>query len=322
VGVELARIVCAYRICPELKVGRRYVEWEETKHLLRFNVKDMISSFSQLLLVHGNKLIVASALGPASLAVFSRPLGLLKVAETFTNRLAYVLTPTASSLQGTGQHEELRKLLVQTTRYALALVLPMILGLVILGEAVLLVWMGPRYRPGWYFPILIAGFLMTLAARPATTIALGLNLHGPLAVAAIRGAVLAIALGLANAYFGGGLTGAALAIGVPYTILGVYVAVFACRRLGVPIRDYLAKAWLPPALCSVPFALVLLASRWAFADRPLLAVVAGSAVGGVVLAVLYWSYLTPETIRAAVSRRGAAAMRRLGLSPGGGPPAQ
>jgi O-antigen/teichoic acid export membrane protein len=310
-ATEVARVACAYRICPELKVGWSHVDLEMTKHVLRFNVKDLLSSLSQMLLVQGNKVILASSLGPAALAVFSRPLALIKIAETFTNKFAYVLTPTASSLQGSGEHEELRRLLVQATRFAAALVLPMVVGLTVLGEPLMLVWMGPRYQPGPFFAVLALGSLASLASRPAATIMLGLNRHGRLGLAAAATALLGLAMGLLNSLvLGWGLLGTALAIAVPTTILGIISNVYSCRQVGVTLSDYFRNAWLAPAACSAVFAVVLAASRVTFADRPLAAVASGCLSGGVILALLYWRFVVPDSIRRQLSTRLEGLLRR------------
>ena len=85
---------------------------------------------------------MGAAFGLVALAVFSRPLALIRMIETFGAKFAYVLTPTASSLQSSGQHERLAQLLLQAGRLGTALALPMILLLAVLGDPIMLAWMG------------------------------------------------------------------------------------------------------------------------------------------------------------------------------------
>ena len=294
-----ARVVVAYRVCPELSVRLRDAERGEIRHLLGYGGKSMVGPLSRLFLLQANRLIVASQLGPAALAVYSRPVALIRVVETLANRFAVVLAPTASSLDGAGQHGQVRRLVVQGTRYGMALVLPMALGLAILGDPLVVLWMGPRYRPGAFMAILVLGFLLPLVLRPVLTILVGLDLHGAPAVASLVAAVAGVALALLNvAVLGWGLEGAALAVALPLSVGdGIFLAYYAGRRLGMPLLGAVRDACLVPVACALPFALVLLASRLLLGHRPVVAVAAGSVAGALVLAPLYWRYLASPPLR-------------------------
>ncbi|HEY6553884.1 MAG TPA: oligosaccharide flippase family protein, partial [Vicinamibacteria bacterium] len=318
-ATQAARIACAYRICPEMSLRLRYADRAEARTLLAFGLKSQLGSLSGLMILQANKLFVGAYLGPAALAVFSRPLTLLKVVDTFASRLGSIVSPAASSLQARGQKDDIRRLVEDSTRAGLALVLPMALTLAILGDPIMVLWMGERYRPGPVVVILAAGLLLSLALRPVQSILLGLNLHGRLAMANFVGALLSLGLGWLNAeVLGLGLPGAALAIAVPtFLVAGIYVVGYASRSVGLPIGQYLRHSFLPPLACSVPLAGVLLAARMLFGANPALAVAVGVVVGGLVLAPLYWHFLlTPELqgkVRGAGSRA-LAAIRRLAFS--------
>jgi hypothetical protein len=75
------------------------------------------------------------------------------------------------------------------------------------------------------------------------------------------------------------------------------VAVYACRRLDVPLGQYAREVFVRPLACAAPFALVLGASRVLFAHRPLVAVCLGLVAGALVIGPLYWMYLIPPGIR-------------------------
>ena len=298
IATEAARMVVAYRVCPELSVRLRYATWSEAKGLLSFGTKYFVGAISGLLLIQANNVIVATHLGPAALAAFARPLSLLRIVEAFVNRFAFVLTPMASSLQGGGRRAEIPALVIETARFGVALATPMILVLAILGQPVLLLWMGPRYQEGLVIAILALGFLGHLAQRPVMSILVGLNLHGRLALLGVNVAILGVVLGLLNAFvLGWKLVGAALAVGVPGLLGGLCVAIYACRQLDIPMTQYARQVFARPMVCAVPFALVLGASRLLFAHRPLVAVSLGLVTGALVIGPLYWMYLTPASVR-------------------------
>ena len=153
-------------------------------------------------------------------------------------------------------------------------------------------WMGERYREEAVLAILAVGGFFSLTQRPLMGILSGLNLHGHVALFGLGASIVGIGLGVLNAYvLQWGLAGAALAVAIPLAFgSGIFIPVYACRKLQVPLKDYLRESFLAPVLCAVPFAVVLVVSRVLFADRPFLAVALGCAVGGLVLAPFYWRF--------------------------------
>ena len=315
-ATEAARVTYAYRVCPEMSLRFRYADMTQARGLLSFGLKSQLGSLSGLMIIQANKLFVGAYLGPAALAVFSRPLTLLKVVDTFASRLGSIVSPAASSLQARGQAAEIRTLVQDSTRAGMALVLPMVLTLAILGDPIMVLWMGGRYRPGLIVVTLSAGMLLALALRPVQSILLGLNLHGRISMASFVGAVLSLGLGWLNAeVLGWGLAGAAVAVALPtFLVAGVYVIGYASRSVELPIGQYLRHSFLPPLACGVPLLLVLLAARVLFSGTPALAVGVGVTVGGLVLAPLYWRFLLTPHMRAKVrgaGERAVLACRRL-----------
>lgn len=314
---ELARMVVAYRVCPELKLRPSYFSRAQARRMLHFGAKASVAALARLLLTQANQIIVASHMGPAALALYARPNALLRVSENLVGKLAFVLGPTASSLQGAGRQAEIRELVFKGTRAATALVVPMTLGLVILGGPLLLVWMGPRYDQGLILTILALASAPTLAHRPAMSIMMGLNLHGYIAFASLAAAIVGVTLSIVNVkVLGLGLLGAALAIAIPQLVMTGFVApVYVCRRLDIPLRDFVREGYARPLVCGIPFALVLLASRIGFAGRPALALLVGSMLGSLVLVPLYWKFVLPYQVRRMVlSAAPPAVLGRLGLA--------
>ena len=308
---ELTRRAVAYRVCPELELGIAHAKLGQVKRMVTFGAKASIPGFARLVLFQGNALLVAAQLGPATLAVFARPNALLRHVETFLGKFANVLTPTASSLQAMGRKEELSRLMVESTRFATGLALPMTLVLAVMGDPILRVWMGPQYEQSAVVLILAAGFLPMLAQRPAVTILTGLNAHGPLGLASLISSIAGLGLSVpfVRAF---GLPGAALGIALPLaTGGGLYVAWEASRRLGVGVGEYVRRAYLAPVACAVPFTACLVTARLLFADRPLTAMAAGILSGAGIIAPLSWFFVLPKSARAKAEEIARRLARRL-----------
>jgi O-antigen/teichoic acid export membrane protein len=301
---EVVRAIVAYRVCPEMRIRLSYASWAHARELIAFGGKTLADSLSRLLLFQANNLVVASTLGPAALAVYARPAALVRHGEALINKFAFVLTPAASSLQSSGQDRDLRELLLQSSRFAAYLTVPMVLTLVVMGDLILLLWMGPQYEPGPVLALLAIGYFLPLTQRPAMQVLMGLNLHGWVAMTSLAMSSVGLALSyvLVNR-LNLGLTGAAIAVAIPLTLSrGVFTAVHACRHLQISLGEYARRTSLGPAACGVPFTLALILGR-SLGRGPVADLLIGLAFGGAVLIPLYWRFGIPSSLRATIVRR-------------------
>jgi O-antigen/teichoic acid export membrane protein len=298
-ATEITRAFMAYHVCPELRVRFGMARWSEAVRLLGFGAKTMLSAVAGLLLNQTNSMIIAAYLGPAALALYSRPRSLVGHAQVFVNKFGFVLGPTASSLHAGGQQGELRELLMKTSRLATYLALPMVLLFVIMGNPILHLWMGSRYEQGLVLGILAVGQLADMTRQPLVNILTGMNLHGKLGFVNLGVAISSAVLGIIGVgVLGWGLVGAAMSLALPLLVVnGIYMPIHACRRLGMPLGQYVVATSRGPLLCAVPFAACLVAARMIWPDSPVLALGAGLATGGVVLVPLYWKYALPPSLR-------------------------
>jgi O-antigen/teichoic acid export membrane protein len=295
---EVTRFMVARRVCPELLLRWRYVSVAEIRTLVLFGGKTVVDGLSKLLLYQANNIFVVGHLGAAALAVYARSLALTRHAEVITAKLSFVITPAASSLKSRGRSGDLRDLFLSGTRYGAFVALPLVLYLGIMGDRLVQVWMGPRYDGGWVLPILALGMLLPLIVRPAQHVLIGLNMHGRVGIASLIVAIVSTAA--AYSMIGRmemGLVGAALAISVPLSIgNGVFVCLYACRKLDISLRDYV-KALRTPLGCGVPFAFALVATRWTSDFGPITTLTIGTAIGAAILGPCYWAYALPTHLK-------------------------
>lgn len=296
---ELVRRRCSRHVCPELQMGIRYVRYSEIRNLLVFGIKRIMIGIPEMLVVQGTSILIAWHLGPAALAVFSRPNALIRHAQTFVNKFALVLTPTAGSLQGSGRQKDLHELFLESTRVAAYLSLPMVCFLGILANPILRLWMGPNYEYGILLTILCIGYFLVLVQEPAASILIGMNSHGSIGMLSLATTLGMFGVGVIgfNAY---GLTmewaaaGIALFVGIG---TGVVVLASGCRKLNVSPERFVKRVLLGPFVCNVPFAICLIAIRTLLTDRPLEALGVGCGATVLILGPLYWKIVIPASVR-------------------------
>jgi O-antigen/teichoic acid export membrane protein len=297
-SINLWRIRVARRICPELKVSWRAAEWATFVEQLAFSAKNVIPYLAQLIFHQTSSLLIAAFLGPASLAVFSRPRSLMNNVRVLAARFAMPLVPTASSLQARAEQRVLRQTLLDSTSALSFVVLPMVIALALFGDVIIRLWMGPKFVHPWLFEVVALGSLASLIQEPSWNILVGLNKHGRVSFAQLGGAtVSAILLYLTLSVFHGGLVASALAIAIPLTVVdGILTPWLACRYLRINLSEFFLRAFARPAFYVVPFALCSLAARLLWPNRPALAV-AALAFGVVALAIIYWRLVLSERVR-------------------------
>lgn len=307
-GDAMGRVVrtwFAYRVCPNLHVGVRYANWSTIRRLGVFGGKTLIPHVGSLLMLQTIAVLIVVYLGPGALALYARPRALIRHATSLVEKFAHVLTPTASSLQAMHDQQALSRLLIRATQISMCITLPLTLIFLLMGDYILLLWMGPAYQQHLVLAILAVGYFAWIIQLPVRDFLVGLNAHGRPGLANFFAGVCAA--GMAFVTLGPlrwGLPGAALAVAIPLTIVnGVYVPIYVCRRLKISVWRYAYESARVPAFCSVPFALCLFGARMVFVDRPLAALIAGCVTGGCVLFLLYWRSVLPISLKKCVIAR-------------------
>lgn len=300
----VSRRVLVRRICPELQPRISLFRWSVALEMFRFGIKSLTFNAPMLILVQTVNIIIASHFGPASLAVFSRSMALVRHVEGFMSKFAFILAPTAGSLQGVGKEGELSAFFLEKTRYGVAFASPLLFFLMIDGDLVLSLWMGDRYVHGQVITILAMGYFLPTSQNSVREILKGLNAHGKVGLLScgISFGCFLIGYLLLNV-IGWTLDGAAIVLSISLAIgLGFTPAVYACRKLRVPYLRYLGHCILPPLICNVFFIACLLAGRKLFPDSAVMAGSVGGGTGMLLLIILYLWFLFPEKGRELCAR--------------------
>jgi O-antigen/teichoic acid export membrane protein len=312
---QVTMVTLAYKACPGLRLRRADVHLGTIKELYIYSGKTLLPTVSEMLLNQTTSVLIIGAMGPAALAIFTRPRALLRQMDSLERKMAMILTPTTSSLESIGDLKEIENLLIKSVRYSIYLVLPLVLVLVVFGGEVMRVWMGPNYA-NWILPAILAiGFLGTCIQTPILFMLEGLNAHGRAGLGQFIGSVLsAAAVFVSFKFFHAGLTAAAVAVTVPLLLVNVvYLPVLLCRRLGQTLGKFYAKVAVRPLIHVLPFTISLVGGRLLFKTYPI-AAMALCAAGAVILSVSYWRSVVPEKLKSGLSRRFEKIGRRFGLA--------
>ena len=302
---ELARAYYGFKLYPDLKLGLLYVNKKKAKEIIVFGLKTVSTGLAPLFVIQSTSILIMGALGPAALAVFVRPISLIRHVRTIVNKYAFVLTPMAGSIQAQNNERELSLFLIDTTRYSVSFTLPIVLFLAVFGDRILYYWMGDGYSHGELIAILAVGYFLPISQSPAMRILVGLNAHGRAAVWSLAVAMLVYLCGV---YYvevvGWTLINAALLVSVSLTASqGIAVPICACRRLHVSLPIYLYKVFTVPVMCCGLYLLFMLWVREEYVSQPDFALLLGGVLGGFGLLPLYWLFLVPDSFKKIITQK-------------------
>jgi len=295
----MGRVLLAQRVCGGLRLRPSFVQRRTVMSLFAFGGKTLIPSVSGMLLNQTTSILIVVYLGPAALALYSRPRSLVRHLRTLVNKMAMTLIPTTSSLQSTENLVKIRDLVIKSARFSFYLSMPVVLLLVVFGGPIMQFWMGPRYANGWLPAVLAVTYLPVLIQLPTLSILAGLNAHGRAGVARFVASLCSVALTvLVLRYLHWGLLGAVVATTLPLAILNLlYIPCLICRRVGLDVRRYFLAVVVGPVLHTLPFAICLVAARLAFQARPLAGLAWGGMIGCIVLMIIYSRNVLPDSVR-------------------------
>ncbi len=290
---DLLRWFVVKRMWPNLSRHYSKASFAETKRLLIYGSKSFLSNIHISLLIQSTNIVIASSLGPAALAVFARPLALIRHISTFIRKFTNMLTPTASSLQGSGEGEQLKALFLVTTKITFVISTIPLVFFALFGSEIIALWMGPNYVNTALIIMISVGHILPLSADSALRILMGLNKHGRLSLY-ITFIVIAsfITTWFTLTNFGLNLTNASLLIIIPQTLAyGIFLPIYTCKIFKLSLIKYFTNSILTPGLVISPCLLLIVVSKMFFVqDSFTLSFIALIASGGS-LCILSWIFL-------------------------------
>ena len=163
--------------------------------------------------------------------------------------------PLASTFEARGEEDSMRRLLVQGTRAALIVSLPIEVALFLRGQTFIRLWMGDQYaRPsGIVLEILILSLMLSSANTTSAGIVYGMEKHKRIAYWAIveAAANLILSIVLVRKI---GIYGVALGTTIPSVVIEILLwPRFICQLTGMKVRDYVWNTWIRTTLAVIPF---------------------------------------------------------------------
>jgi O-antigen/teichoic acid export membrane protein len=204
----------------------------------------------------------------------------------------------SSHFHATGDYAQLRKIFISGNRACALVMFPMMVVLVVMGKSVIEAWVGPRYVSSYVvLLVLLIPSVLWESQSTSTRILFGMSSHKTLAYVVLAEGVINLILSIALVR-SLGIVGDAIGTGLPLLLTALFfLPRHMCRQLDIPVRTFVAEAYLYPTVLCLPMTLVLVVmQRFFYAHRYpqlMLNLLAGFAAYG---AGLTWYVLTREPL--------------------------
>lgn len=262
--------VMARRNYPELKQGLSFPTWHQAKGILDVSFFSTIIYTSATLAAQAATLVIGATLPLAIAAYYAIGATLPDYAMALNRPIAQTVHPRAARLEGVGDAEGLKDLIINTGRYSALVLLPVAITFLLRGHTFIEIWQGPEFRgpSGTVLMILASGILFAGPRHVMQAAFIGSGRHRSLGPWYVLEAMVKIGatVVLARAI---GLVGPAIANVVPALIVTAVIFPILCARYyNVQPSRLFISLWLRPALAMLPFAAATFAiERWMSASN-------------------------------------------------------
>jgi O-antigen/teichoic acid export membrane protein len=292
--VAIVRVIIVSRLLP-LPYGLKYIDREAFRHMAHFGGATMLLIVAARLRFQTDEMVIGSMLSAAAITYFSIAARIMDYAFQVVVTLAQVFTPMSSQSEAVGNIDRVRKIYIAGNRACALTTFPITAMVLILGKAVIEVWVGRKYVPLSFPALVVLAIPMTLMLMQAASsrILIGMGRHRTLATVALIEGVgnLILSLELVRPL---GIVGDALGTAIPLTLTMLFFTPRHMRKqLGVPVGTFLREAYTLPLLLVLPFvAVLLLMQNWFHAHKLWQLVLQVGAAGVVYGLGLLWAYRT------------------------------
>jgi len=250
-------VFMALRRYPQLRITFRSPGKAVIRKIWSYSFYALLINLAIQVVNYTDNLVVGAFTSATAVTFYAIGGSLIMYARQIVGAMTTTFGPLASTFEAQGKEHDLRRLLIQGTRAALLVSLPIELALFVRGETFISLWMGAQYaRPsGTVLRILLISLVVCTGSAAAGGIVYGMEKHKRLAKWAVAEAVanLGLSIFLVRRI---GISGVAWGTTIPSLIIEVfYWPPYICHLVDMRVGSYLWQTWGRTVLAALPYAL-------------------------------------------------------------------
>lgn len=252
-----AYIWTAKHTMPQLRVQITSFRPAIVRDVTSFSVYVFMISVAAQIGFNLDNLVIGAALGTSAVAIYAVAFRLADYQRQLCNQLNSLLFPVVVRLEAEQRSEDIRAMLIETTRIALSLVTAVTICIIGFGSPLIERWMGPGFEAAVapLYVLALTGIVL-VGQGPLGNVLLGTGRHRLVAGAALGEALanLGASLLLVQSL---GMLGVAVGTFIPVFVANLFILLpAACRRVDLPVATFVRRVATPAALGAAPAALI------------------------------------------------------------------
>lgn len=231
---------------PFLSMRRHYFSLVQLKTLFKFSIKTVIQGVCYRLETATDSLVIGLMTSPALVPLYSVPANLINYIRLISFNATHVFMPYFSGLTATNEKAKVVQVYLSASKVTAGLMLILGLGVFVLGEAFLRLWVGDEIADSYLdIRVYLVAFTVLPMLNPyANRYLTAIDKHGVYAkwqpIVALANLLLSIAL------IGPmGIAGVALGSLIPGLIFQPYLLWYCCQQLEISLLSYIRSVLLP-----------------------------------------------------------------------------
>jgi O-antigen/teichoic acid export membrane protein len=279
------------RELPGLRVARRYISRARLRELVAFSSSNFLVHIAQKIVFSTDVIVVGIVLGSSASGIYSVPAKLFALVFGIGTAATSLMFPAFAELEGAGDRERQRRLLLAGLRFGTALMLVLALPLLLIPDLLIRAWIGAGYGGSYSVMAILAGVLLVhqpIYVLTQFVIARGRQRSIAIVSIAVTAANLLLSFLLAWQV---GLWGVALSTLVTDLVMLAWVVPRIAAPAAGTSSGALVRATLRPVVPALAVAAVVLVgvARWWQPDT-LLALAPLGALWTVLAAAAIWRF--------------------------------
>lgn len=268
-GASLFLIPFTYRLLPNFSLSPAAFAPERAGELLHFSIYFFIANVAVLVILRIDPVVIKMFLSLQAVAIYAVAGKVSEYTYLLNKQFSNALMPLVSQSSGAGDAATVQRVLVDGTRFLLAIALPFCSLLFFFAPEIIQLWLGSEFAESAGLLRILLGAVLGTAVQLNAANVLGMTGRHRFVAFAMGGSAainLGLSLWLIQIW---NLSGVALATLIATLVTEVsFVVPRACREHGVGLYDFVRRALWPsfPALFPM-LGLAFLLSTWQAPDR-------------------------------------------------------
>lgn len=251
INMPTSILVCKF-LMPSVRVRFAFARMRVLRMLMTYGAVTMVIVIADLLRINMDSVVIGRFIGLSMVGVYGIAASIIRYTLTFISAGMGVLSPRFASLDGKGDHEQVRRLLTKSMSISSFMSFGAYMMAIIFGKQFLLWYLGPdvaaRFMPAvaiiW---ILSSSYAFAIAQNPCIGLMYALNKHRYYAVATMAEAIANVVLSIILV-FKYGIVGVALGTMIPMLIIKILIMpVYMSKILKISIWQYI-RPMVPPLI--------------------------------------------------------------------------